>query len=411
MIKAQRGTKDILFLESYNWERIEKIASNIFHLAGFSKIQTPIFEATELFNRGVGESSDIVNKEMYTFSIGGIYKKETSITLRPENTAGVVRAFIEHNLSRLSPPQKFWYFGPMFRYERPQAGRQRQFHQIGVEVFGCENPSMDAEIIQLALSFLKAFNLSDFEVEINSLGCTKCKNEYKASIKEVLSSHIDKMCEDCKIRYQKNPLRILDCKQNSCQEILELEEVKKIVLKDYICPDCKNHFETLCSYLDELNINYKINKFLVRGLDYYNRTVFEVKSSKLGSQSAILGGGRYDNLTETLGGPKTPAIGFALGVERLYSLIEKVESKKLDYFVVSNNPKEALKLTTKLREQGKSAEFDYQNRKFAKQLEKASKTALCAIILGEDEINQGYYSVKDLTTAEQRKIDSFNDLI
>ncbi len=411
MIKAQRGTKDILFDESYNWERIEKIASETFRKAGFSKIQTPIFEATELFNRGVGESSDIVNKEMYTFSVGGAKKNENSITLRPENTAGVVRAYIEHNLSRLSPPQKFWYFGPMFRYERPQAGRQRQFHQIGIEAFGVEDPSMDAEIIFLAINLLKSFNLSDFEVELNSLGCKTCKEEYKNSIKEAILPYLDKMCPDCKVRYQKNPLRILDCKQPSCQEILGLEEIKKVVLKDYICPHCKNHFDTLTNYLDELGINYKINKFLVRGLDYYNRTVFEIKSSHLGSQSAILGGGRYDSLVETLGGPKTPAIGFALGVERLYSLIEKVEVQKPDYYIVSNNQKEALKLALKLRESGKSAEFDYGNRKFSKQLEKASKTAKKAIILGEDEINQGFYSVKDLSSSEQIKVDNYNDLI
>ena len=411
MIKAQRGTKDIFGEESVTWQWISNSAQNVFQNAGYQEIKTPIFEATELFARGVGDSTDIVNKEMYTFCVGGADKNSTSITLRPENTAGVVRAYIEHNLNRQSPPQKFWYFGPMFRYERPQAGRQRQFHQIGVEMFGVAEPSADAEVILSAVEFLKSVGLGDLEVELNSLGCSKCKNDYRESIKTILKPHLDNLCDDCKMRYEKNPLRILDCKDENCQKIFELDEVKKVILNDYICDDCKNHFETLTTYLDELGIKYQRNKLLVRGLDYYNRTVFEIKSSALGSQSAVCGGGRYDGLVEMLGGVSTPAVGFAMGVERLYSLVEKKEVEKLDYFVVSTNTKEAIKLTQKLRQKNKKVEFDMQARKFAKQLEKASKVAKYAIILGEDEIQQGFYSVKNLESGTQEKIEKFEDLI
>lgn len=405
MIKAQRGTKDILNEEIASWQWIQAQAQNVFQRAGFSEIKTPVFEATELFNRGVGDSTDIVNKEMYTFCVGGADKSATSITLRPENTAGVVRAYIEHSIFRQSPPQKFWYFGPMFRYERPQAGRQRQFHQIGVEMFAAAEPTADAEVILAAVEFLKSLGLNSLEVELNSLGCKKCKDDYRNSIKKVLAPYLEDMCDDCKMRYEKNPLRILDCKNEDCQKIFEKEEVKQVIFSDYICSDCKEHFETLLKYLDELDIKYKINKLLVRGLDYYNRTVFEIKSEALGSQSAVCGGGRYDTLVETLGGPSTPAVGFAMGVERLYSLIEKKEQQLLDYFIVSNNSIAALKLAQKLRQKGYSAEFDYQNRKFAKQLQKAAKSAKFAIILGEDEIEGGYYSLKDLQTGEQKRVE------
>ncbi|MBQ8847577.1 MAG: histidine--tRNA ligase [Candidatus Gastranaerophilales bacterium] len=411
MIKAQRGTKDIFGEESYTWQWILNNAQNVFQNAGFQEIKTPIFEATELFARGVGDSTDIVNKEMYTFQVGGIEKNATSITLRPENTAGVVRAFIEHNIVRQSPPQKFWYFGPMFRYERPQAGRQRQFHQVGVEMFGIKEPSADAEVIMSAVEFLKSVGLDNLEVELNTLGCPKCKNDYRNSIKEILKPHLENLCDDCKMRYEKNPLRILDCKNEDCQKIFEIKEVKNVILNDYICDECKDHFDTLTKYLDDLGIKYQRNKLLVRGLDYYNRTVFEIKSSALGSQSAVCGGGRYDGLVEMLGGASTPAVGFAMGVERLFTLVEKQEAPKLDYFIVSTNTKEAIKLAQKLRQQNKKVEFDMQARKFAKQLEKASKIAKNAIILGEDEINQGFYSIKNLETGEQTKIEKFENLI
>lgn len=400
MIKAQRGTKDILPDEILTWQDIQKKAQKLFQKANYKEIRTPVFEATELFKRGVGDSTDIVNKEMYTFSVGN---NENSITLRPENTAGVVRSYIEHGMERLSPPVKLWYMGPMFRYERPQAGRQRQFHQIGLELFGIKEPAADAEVIMIATEFLKAMGLYDLTVSLNSLGCPNCRNKYKEEIKNALKPYLDKLCDDCKVRFEKNPLRMLDCKNEECKIIFEKEEIKEVILKDFICDECKNHFEELKNYLNEINIKYEIDKMLVRGLDYYTRTVFEVKSNSLGSQNAILGGGRYDGLVEMLGGKPTPAVGFALGVERLCSLINKIEDKKLDYFVVSTMPDIALKTVFELRKKGFSAEFDMQKRKFAKQLEKASKIANKAVIIGEDEIKGGYYTVKDLTTGVQTR--------
>lgn len=403
MIKAQRGTKDILGEDTLTWQKIQDSARNIFQSANYQEIRTPIFEATELFKRGVGDSTDIVNKEMYTFSTGGKDKNESSITLRPENTAGVVRAYIEHNISRQSPPQKFWYFGPMFRYERPQAGRQRQFHQIGIELFGVENPAADAEAILMAQEFLKSVGVDNLEVELNTLGCPKCREEYRNSIREVLKPYLDELCDDCKIRYEKNPLRILDCKDENCQKIFERDEIKKVILNDYVCPECAQHFEQVKKYLDTLNIKYSRNKMLVRGLDYYNRTVFEIKSNSLGSQNAVCGGGRYDGLVQMLGGTPTPAVGWALGVERLFELIEKTPAQKLDYFVVSKYPGHAMKLCKDLREKGKTCDFDMQNRKFAKQLEKAAKIANFAVILGEEEIEKGFYTVKNLSTGTQEQ--------
>ena len=406
MIKAQRGTKDIIGLDTLTWQMIEQNAKRIFQNANYKEIRTPIFEATELFKRGVGDSTDIVNKEMYTFSVGGKDKSENSITLRPENTEGVVRAYIEHNISRQSPPQKFWYFGPMFRYERPQAGRQRQFHQIGVELFGAKEASADAEVILMASEFLKSVGVDNLEVEINTLGCPKCREEYRNSIKEVLKPYLGELCQDCQVRYEKNPLRILDCKDENCQKIFEKEEIKKVSLNDYVCEECSQHFEEVQKYLETLGIKYKRNKLLVRGLDYYTRTVFEIKSNSLGSQNAVCGGGRYDGLVEMLGGVPTPAVGWALGVERLFELVQKVEEDKLDYFVVSKYPQYALKLCKELREKGFKCDFDMQNRKFAKQLEKASKVANFAVILGEDEIENNFYTVKNLATGEQEKKNS-----
>ncbi|HIT54778.1 TPA: histidine--tRNA ligase, partial [Candidatus Galligastranaerophilus intestinigallinarum] len=400
MIKAQRGTKDILPDEITTWQEIYKRANELFTNANCKEIRTPIFEATELFKRGVGDSTDIVNKEMYTFNVGG---NETSITLRPENTAGVVRAFIEHGMDRLSPPVKLWYMGPMFRYERPQAGRQRQFHQIGVEIFGVKEATADAEAIILASEFLKKNGIDDLTVSLNSLGCPTCRQKYKDEIKKVLSPYLDELCEDCKVRYQKNPLRMLDCKNEKCIEIFNKDEIKNVVLKDFICDECKEHFEEVKKYLDKTGIKYEIDKMLVRGLDYYTRTVFEIKSSLLGAQSAILGGGRYDGLVEMLGGKPTPAVGFALGVERLYGLIEKIEEEKLDYFVVSKFSDAAINLTLKLRQKGYKADFDMQGRKFAKQLEKASKIAKKAVIIAEEELEGNFYTVKNLETGEQIK--------
>ena len=408
IINVIKGTKDILPQDVASWQRMEKIALEVFSKYGYKEIRTPIFEATELFARGVGDTTDIVNKEMYTFE-----KSDRSLTLRPENTAGVVRSFIENGMARLSPPVKLWYKGPMFRYERPQAGRQRQFHQVGVEMFGVKQPTADAEVILLAVNYLKALGLNDLEVEINSLGCPKCREAYKAKIKEVLKPEFDNLCEDCQNRYEKNPLRLLDCKVESCKEIFAKPEIQKVIQSDFICEECAEHYSAVKSYLDVLRIKYVENKLLVRGLDYYNRTVFEIKSNNLGSQNAVCGGGRYDSLVRNLGGDDTPAVGWAMGMERLNSLLPPVEPQKLDAYIVSNSPSDAFALAEELRAAGKTVEFDLTNKKFTKQLEKAGKAADFALILGEDEIKSGTVSVKNLKTSEQitvKKCEALNKI-
>ncbi len=403
-IKAPKGTKDILPTEINDWYRIEKAAFETFEKANFKEIRTPIFEDTALFERGVGDTTDIVNKEMYTF-----FKSDRSLTLRPENTAGVVRAFLEHNFYRESPPLKFWYKGPMFRYERPQAGRQRQFHQVGVEMFGIQDASADAECILLAVEFLNKLGLNDLTVEINSLGCDVCRKEYKERLKQAVAPFLDGLCDDCKSRFEKNPLRILDCKNEECNRLFEKYNLKNSVANIKLCDECNSHYEKLKLYLKELNIKYQENSFLVRGLDYYTKTVFEIKSNNLGSQNAVCGGGRYDGLVETLGGVHTPAVGWAMGMERLNALLPQCQENKIKFFVVSDNQKEAFKLTAKLRQNGFGCEFDYNTRKFSKQIEKAAKISEYAVILGEDEINNGYFTVKNLSNSTQEKL-TFEEL-
>lgn len=399
IINVIKGTKDILPQDVEQWHILEKNALDVFSKYGYKEIRTPIFETTELFARGVGDTTDIVNKEMYTFE-----KSTRSLTLRPENTAGVVRSYIENNMSRLSAPVKLWYKGPMFRYERPQAGRQRQFHQVGVEMFGVKNAAADAEVILLAVNYLKSLGLEDLEVELNSLGCTDCREKYKTAIKNILKPEFDNLCEDCQNRYEKNPLRLLDCKVESCKTIFEKPEIQKVIQSDFICEECSAHFSELKIYLDKLGVKYKVNKLLVRGLDYYNRTVFEIKSNNLGSQNAVCGGGRYDSLVKNLGGDDTPAVGWAMGMERLNSLLPVPETKLLDGYIVSNSSTDAFVLAEELRADGFMVEFDLANKKFTKQLEKASKIAKYALILGEDEINAGTVAVKNLSTSQQSTV-------
>ena len=403
IIKVQKGTKDILPQDMSLWHKMEATALDVFSRAGYKELRTPIFEATELFQRGVGDTTDIVNKEMYTFE-----KSERSLTLRPENTAGVVRAFIENGMHRLPAPVKLWYKGPMFRYERPQAGRQRQFHQVGIEMFGIKEPSADAEAINLALQYLKALGLPNLSVEINSLGCTTCRNDFKTLLKDTLRPYYEDLCEDCKSRFEKNPLRLLDCKVESCKAIYAKPELQAVIKSDFTCPECSEHFETLKSYLDALGVNYSVNKQLVRGLDYYNRTVFEIKSENLGAQNAVCGGGRYDTLVGNLGGQDTPAIGWAMGMERLASLLPECKEDKLDVYVVSDNTVEALKLVEKFRSLGYKTDFDMTCKKFSKQLEKAAKSAHFAVILGEDEIAGGYLTLKNLETSKQSEFSTSN---
>ena len=402
-IKALKGTKDILPEESYVWRYISDCAESVFKKYNFKKISTPVIEATELYQRGVGDSTDIVNKEMYSFQ-----KSDHNITLRPENTAGVVRAFLEHNMQRDIQPVKLWYSGPMFRYERPQAGRQSQFHQIGVEMFGSADPSADADCIKTAVEFLKSVGLYNLTVEINSLGCSRCRTTFREKIKTLIEPLLPELCSDCKRRYETNPLRILDCKNPNCTALFEKNNLFDSLSKIDLCDNCSEHYEKLKQYLGILKVEYVENPFLVRGLDYYTRTVFEIKSENLGSQNAVCGGGRYDNLVETLGGPSVPAVGWAVGVERIYSLIEKPQMQKADYFVISENISEALKFADKIRTYGKIAELDYSSRKFTKQIEKASKIANYAVILGESEIKEKKVTVKDLETFSQSTISQEN---
>lgn len=402
-IKALKGTKDILPEESYVWQYISDCAESVFKRYNFKKISTPVIEATELYQRGVGDSTDIVNKEMYSF-----LKNDHNITLRPENTAGVVRAFLEHNMQRDIQPVKLWYFGQMFRYERPQAGRQRQFHQIGVEMFGSADPSADADCIKTAVEFIKSVGLHNLTVEINSLGCNRCRTKFRDKIKTLIEPLLPELCNDCKRRYETNPLRILDCKNQNCTALFEENKLFDSLSKIDLCNNCSEHYEKLKQYLGILRVEFVENPFLVRGLDYYTRTVFEIKSENLGSQNAVCGGGRYDNLVETLGGPSVPAVGWAVGVERIYSLIEKPPMQKADYFVISENISEALKFADKIRTYGKIAELDYSSRKFTKQIEKASKIANYAVILGESEIKEKKITVKDLETFSQSTISQEN---
>ncbi len=400
ILKVLKGTKDILPQEIDMWHFVEKTADEVFSKYGFKEIRTPIIEVTELFARGVGDTTDIVNKEMYTFE-----KSDRSITLRPENTAGVVRSYIENGMSRLSSPVKLWYKGPMFRYERPQAGRQRQFHQVGVEMFGIKQPTADAEVILTAVNFLKALGLNDLEVELNSLGCPKCRDEFKNKLKAVLKPYLNDLCEDCQTRYEKNPLRLLDCKVEDCQKIYSKPEIQEVIMSDFLCDECREHYDELKLYLEKMGVKYSENKLLVRGLDYYNRTVFEIKSNNLGSQNAVAGGGRYDGLVGQLGGEPTPAIGFAMGMERLISLLPDRKSKNLDAYIVSNYTTDAFVFAQELREQGVNVEFDLANKKFTKQLEKASKVAKYALILGEDEISKHQVSIKNLEEGKQITVD------
>jgi histidyl-tRNA synthetase len=395
MISIVKGTKDILDAEQ--WQRIEQKALEIFSKYGYREIRTPVFEYTELFSRGVGDTTDIVNKEMYTFEIN-----KHSLTLRPEGTAGVVRSYIENGMSRLSPPVKLWYKGPMFRYERPQAGRQRQFHQVGAELFGVKEAAADAEVILLAVNYLKSLGLNDLEVELNSLGCPDCRENYKKAIKTVLKQELKNLCADCQSRYEKNPLRLLDCKVDGA--IFAKAEIQKVIQSDFICGECAAHFSEVKSYLDGFAVKYRRNKQLVRGLDYYNRTVFEIKSDSLGSQNAVCGGGRYDGLVGNLGGADAPAVGWAMGMERLNSLLAPLEPIKSDAYVISNSAADAFRLAEELRIQGLSVEIDLSGKKFTKQLEKASKAANFALIIGEDEMKAGTVSVKNLCTGVQTAV-------
>ncbi|ACL69965.1 histidine--tRNA ligase [Halothermothrix orenii] len=404
-VKAPRGTNDILPPVSLKWQYIEDTARRIFQMYNYKEIRTPIFEYTELFQRGIGETTDIVEKEMYTFEDKG----GRSITLRPEGTASVVRAFLEHKIYGQVQPTKYFYIGPMFRYERPQAGRFRQFHQLGVEAFGSNDPALDAEVIALGLDILKRLGLTDVEVFINSIGCPECRARYSDELKQYLESHQDRLCKDCKARLNKNPLRILDCKNEECS--LVIKNAPKIL--DYLCDNCRVHFEDVQEYLDLLGIKYRVDPTLVRGLDYYTNTAFEIKFKELGAQDAIFGGGRYNGLTEEIGNKSIPGIGFAVGIERLILALDKKGIKlpvndSIDVYLVTigeRAKRAAFNYTYLLRESGITAEIDYLGRSIKSQMKSADRTgASYTIIIGDSELDSGKATVKNMRTGEQVEI-------
>ena len=403
-IQAIRGVKDIMPDEIEKWRWVENKANQVFTRYGFKEIRLPIFEKTKLFSRGIGETTDIVEKEMYTFEDRGGEK----VTLRPEGTASVVRAFIEHKMYTKQTVQKYYYLGPMFRYERPQAGRFRQFYQIGVEAMGSHNPSIDAEVMIMLMEFFTVLGLNQIELQINSLGCNKCRPEYRETLKKSITNHLAELCENCNKRYQKNPLRVLDCKVERDIEIAS--GLPKIT--DHICNECKCHFEKVQTLLHATQIPYNINPSLVRGLDYYTHTAFEVTSRDLGAQNAISGGGRYNTLVEEFEGPPTPCFGFALGLERLISLVpfDKMESIETnpDVFVVSLGEEAKLKvfsLVHQLRSGGISVERDYNEGSIKSQMRKANRSASSfALIIGENEIKSGTYQLKNMKDGKQSNI-------
>lgn len=396
-IQAPRGTKDVLPEESYKWIYIEGLIRELTDLFGYKEIRTPTFEHTELFERGVGDTTDIVQKEMYTFLDRG----NRSITLKPEGTAGAVRAYIENKLYAEPQPVKMFYFTPVFRYEKPQAGRLREHHQFGVEIFGASEASIDAEIITLAMSLFERLGMKDLELNINSIGCPKCRPIYHEALKEYLSARKDSLCKTCIERYDKNPLRILDCKIHECKEV-----IKDIpIILDYLCSECENHFSTLKKYLNSVGLSYSVNPMIVRGLDYYTKTVFEIITNSIGSQGTVCGGGRYDMLVEECGGPSVPGIGFGMGIERLLMCMESQglvfpAQKKCDVFFVTigNDVSEkAYAIVNLLRNNTIFADMDHVGRSVKAQFKYADKLGTRWVcILGEDELRNGVIKIKEM---------------
>ena len=403
MIKAIRGFNDILPDEIKFWEYIIDTSKKVFKSFGYKEIIIPILEKTDLFLRTIGEATDIVEKEMYTFSD----KKGNSITLRPEATAGIIRAYLEHNLYTKETITKLYLIGPMFRYERPQKGRYRQFYQIDAEVLGEERPLVDAEILVMVRQLLNNIGIDDVQIEINSLGCKKCRGLYIKKLISFLEGRKDELCSDCRRRLNINPLRILDCKVEGCRKVIQ----EAPIILDYLCNECSNHFSDLKTYLGQLELPFIVNPLMVRGLDYYTRTTFEVTTKKLGSQNAVVAGGRYDNLIKELGGPDIPAIGFAMGIERLVLLLKEKGFKPYItplIFVASlgeDAKKEAINLVKNLREASFSVEMDYSLKSLKAQLKRADKlNAKYVLIIGEDELANEEIIIRDMEKANQEKI-------
>lgn len=403
MIQALRGTRDILPEEVGYWQLIEATVREILSRAIYQEIRAPIFEQTALFERGIGEATDVVGKEMYTFSSRG----DKSITLRPEGTAGVVRAYIQNKLHAQGGVQRLWYTGPMFRYERPQAGRQRQFHQVGLELLGCDAPRADAEVIALATDILQALGLKNLELDINSVGNGTDRANYREALVSYLEPYKDDLDEDSKDRLTRNPLRILDSKDPKTQEIAQ--NAPKII--DSLSPESKKHFDTVLNLLSELNIKYQINHCLVRGLDYYTHTAFEIKSDDLGAQATVCGGGRYDGLVKELGGAETQAVGWAIGMERLVLLLQQLTENPIatpDLYIVSRGAVaevQGLLLAQKLRGLGFGVELDLSGSAFGKQFKRADRSgAVACLVIGEAEAENKTVNLKWLASGEQQAI-------
>lgn len=405
-MRAPKGTKDILPQDSYKWQFVEGIAREITSVFGYREIRTPIFEHTELFLRGVGDTTDIVQKEMYTFEDKG----HRSITLKPEGTAGAVRAFIESGLAGGAQPTKMYYLStPVFRYERPQSGRLREHHQFGVEVFGASAASIDAEVISIALTLFGRLGIQKLRLNINSIGCPKCRPGYHEQLKEYLRKNYDSLCVVCKDRFEKNPLRILDCKEDGCKTLVK----DAPMMIDHLCEDCSTHFTALQGYLKALEVPYSINPFIVRGLDYYTKTVFEIISDSIGAQGTVCGGGRYDKLVAEIDGPDMAGIGFGLGMERLLLTMESegIEipmPSTTDVFVCSHGEEAhlaAAKLVAELRNNGIKADMDHANRSIKAQFKFAGKLQVQKVItIGETELKEGTVVVKDMETGEERSV-------
>ena len=404
MINIPKGTKDVLPQDSYKWQYVEGVARDVAKLFNLKEIRTPVFEHTELFQRGVGDTTDIVTKEMYTFKDKG----DRSMTLKPEGTAGAVRSFIENGMHSGVLPVKMYYITPAFRYERPQAGRLREFHQFGVELFGAKSAQTDAEAILLADSLLKKLGLN-VKLYVNSIGCPTCRAAYNKALKAFFEPHLDELCYDCKTRFEKNPLRLLDCKEEACKKI----NAAAPSILDYLCEDCHAHFEEVKSCLQLAGVGYEIDPRIVRGLDYYTRTVFEFVSTSIGAQGTVCAGGRYDGLIEELGGNSIPAVGFAAGIERLLIVMEQtgVEIPAPEVptvYVAGMNAacrRKAFELASALREKGVIAEIDHMDRSVKAQFKYADKLgAKYVAVIGDSELEEGAMNAKCMATGESERV-------
>ena len=402
VMKGIRGFKDILPGEVEKWQFVESEARRVFGLFGFLELRIPILERTELFARSIGEATDIVGKEMYTFPD----RDGDSLTLRPEATTSIMRAYLEHGLNVKEPVGKYYFIGPMFRYERPQKGRYRQFHQIDAEILGVQEPQADAEILVMLMRFLGGLALKNLNLQINSLGDPACRGPYRDEIQKFLRSKSERLCEDCQRRVETNPLRVFDCKKEECQAQL----ADAPVVLDFLCPDCRQHFKQVKDLLDELRLPYAVKPRMVRGLDYYTRTAFEVVAGNLGAQNAVCGGGRYDGLAEEIGGPSIPAIGFAIGFDRLVMLLpeEKNFLRYADVFLAAlgeDAQRKGFTLAQELRDAGVWVEIDYEGKSLKSQMRKADRLKTpWVVILGEEELKKNRVVLRDMATKAQEEV-------